>query len=221
MLAGLVSFGALCWMFIELADEITERETLSVDHVVLRALRTDAAGTDPIGPAWLERALVDISALGSGGVTTLVVIMTLGFLLLAGKPRMALLVVACALGAWSAMHLLKDLFDRGRPDIVLQMDEAPGLAFPSGHAMISAALYITLGVLLSRTLQKRRLQLYIVTLAAALALLIGFTRVYMGVHYPTDVIAGWTIGLAWALLCSLVARALQRRGVVEPVRERI
>lgn len=215
MILGLVILGALGWLFAEVTDEVLEPETPVVDELVLKALRANADGTDPIGPRWLERAVVNISALGSGPVVLVIVLISVGFLILGGRRRLALLIALCAGGTGVVMLALKELFDRGRPEIVQAMQAVPGQAFPSGHAMISAALYSTLGVLLARALGHRRLQLYTMAVAAALAFLIGATRVYMGVHYPTDVLAGWTVGLAWALLCGLVARALQLRGVVE------
>jgi undecaprenyl-diphosphatase len=92
-------------------------------------------------------------------------------------------------------------------------------SFPSGHAMLSAIVYLTLGVLLARFLYHRRLKVYVLTVAILLSLFIGLSRIYLGVHYPTDVLAGWSAGAAWALLCLLAARFLERRGAVEGKRE--
>lgn len=204
----------LAWMFIELADVVAEGETRAIDVAILQALRTDAG--DPVGPGWLERALVDLSALGSGAVAATVVIVTIGFLLLARRGHMAALVAVTSLGTFAVMTALKSLIGRERPSEVAAVYSETGLSFPSGHAMIGAALYLTLGVLLARSLEVRRLQLYVIGAAASIAVVVGLTRVYLGVHYPSDVLGGWTIGLAWALLCGVVARRLQRGGVVEP-----
>ncbi|MEJ1935526.1 phosphatase PAP2 family protein, partial [Nostoc sp. NIES-2111] len=111
---------------------------------------------------------------------------------------------------------LKIVFDRPRPDLVAHLVDVRTLSFPSGHAMMSAVTFLTIGVLLARTSPRRRLKVYIVAVAVALTLLVGFSRVFLGVHWPTDVLAGWSAGSAWAVLCWLVARTLQRRGQVEP-----
>ena len=84
------------------------------------------------------------------------------------------------------------------------------LSFPSGHAMTSAAVYLTLGALLMRVADRRATKIYCMTCAMFLAGLVGVTRVYLGVHYPTDVLAGWLVGLSWALFCWLVERAIER-----------
>ena len=216
LLGTLLAIAGLSWCFLELADVVDEGEAHGFDHALLLALRSDPGGTDPVGPPWLEGAVVNISALGSGAVATLVVLLVLGFLLLARKPRVAALVVACSAGGALAIQVLKTFYDRGRPDVVSVLSPAGGLSFPSGHATISAALYLTLGVLVAGSLEERRLRVYVVGAAAFLALLIGVSRVYLGVHYPTDVLAGWTLGLAWALVCGLVERTLQQRGALEP-----
>jgi undecaprenyl-diphosphatase len=211
----LVLFG-LGWLFLALAALAGRATATDFDVALLRLLRSDAAGIDPIGPRWLEAAFVNISALGSGAVATLIVLLVLGFLLLARKPRLAALVVACGVGSAVVTDWLKTFYERGRPNVVGVIQPAGGLSFPSGHAMVSVALYLTLGVLIAGSLEQRRLRVYVVAAAALLALLIGFSRVYLGVHYPTDVLAGWTVGLALALICGLIERTLQRRGTVEP-----
>jgi undecaprenyl-diphosphatase len=81
--------------------------------------------------------------------------------------------------------------------------------------MLSAVTYLTLGALLARVEANRRGKLYVVSVAILLTLLVGCSRLYLGVHYPTDVLAGWVVGSAWAILCWTVAAWLQRRGQVE------
>jgi undecaprenyl-diphosphatase len=81
--------------------------------------------------------------------------------------------------------------------------------------MMSAVVYLTLGSLLAAVIHERRAKLYVISAAVVLTLLIGVSRVYLGVHYPTDVLAGWSVGLAWALLCRMVVGWLQRHGAVE------
>ena len=110
---------------------------------------------------------------------------------------------------------LKMLIDRPRPSVVPHLSQTLTTSFPSGHSMMSAVVYLTLGALLSRLVAKRRLKLYFLAVAVLLTLLTGMSRVLMGVHYPTDVLAGWAAGCVWASLCWLAARQLQRRGKIE------
>jgi undecaprenyl-diphosphatase len=200
--------------FAALASEVLEAETDWIDHAILEALRS-ADGKDPVGPPWFERTMVNLSALGSVAVATLVVIVTCGFLLLVRRPRQAALVIFCALGTALAVELLKAFVGRERPSVVVAIDLAHGLSFPSGHTMIASALYPTIGLLLASSLKHYRLKAFVFATAALLALLIGFTRMYLGVHYPTDVAAGWLLGLAWALTCGLIASWLQLHRMVE------
>jgi undecaprenyl-diphosphatase len=111
--------------------------------------------------------------------------------------------------------LLKDVFDRPRPSVVPHLSYVATSSFPSGHSLMAAVVYLTLGSLLARLVQSARLKLYFLSVAVVLACLVGMSRVYLGVHYPTDVLAGWAAGLAWAVLCWLLARYLQQRGAVE------
>jgi undecaprenyl-diphosphatase len=211
LIAALVGIGILVLAFIAIADEVTELSTQSFDEAILLALR--AAPNDPLGPYEVEAAVMHISALGSGVVTTLIVLVVTGFFVLAGHWRYAGLVVASSVGCAVVMSLLKGLFERARPTVVTHLDPPGGLSFPSGHSTISAALYMTLAVLIARTLDQRRLRVYVVCMGVLMMVLVGVSRLYLGVHYPTDVLAGWTLGLTWALICGLVVRQLGKRGV--------
>jgi undecaprenyl-diphosphatase len=204
--------------FALLAGEVAEEQTESFDRAILRGLR-DADG-QPRGPYWLQTALLNLSALGSTAVTTLVVVLASAFLLLKRRARLALLVIGCGVGAAIAIVVLKDHVGRERPMIVVALESARGLSFPSGHSLIASAIYPTLGILLSTAFVDRRLKVFTIATAVVLALVIGFTRVYLGVHYPTDVIGGWMLGLAWAIVCGLVCRRLQREGLVEQAASR-
>ena len=214
LVVQLLAIGVLVMIFIKVGHEVSELSTDWFDHGILLALRD--APNDPIGPPAFEAAVMHLSGLGSGTVTGLVVLIAATFLALAGRWRMALMVIACAVGTLIIMELLKGLYDRPRPTIVTAIDPPGGLSFPSGHSMISAALYMTLGVLVAGTQKRRRLRTFAVATGALLAFLIGASRLYLGVHYPTDVIAGWTVGCAWALVCGLVARGLGDRLSANP-----
>jgi undecaprenyl-diphosphatase len=124
-------------------------------------------------------------------------------------------VLASAAGAIILSSVLKWTVDRARPKLVPHLSDVYTSSFPSGHSMMSAAIYITLGSLLARFVKERRAKVFVLSMAIVITILVGVSRVYMGVHYPTDVLAGWTAGTVWAIVCWLVARWLQERGTVE------
>jgi len=195
----------------KLASEVLEGDTQQFDKQILAALRDPANPSRPIGPAWLLSGALDITALGSATVLGLTVLAVAGFLLLQGMWRTALFVTVASLGGWFLNDALKQLFQRPRPDIVPHLREVMSLSFPSGHAMNSAAVYLTLGALTMRIAERRLTKFYCMAVAVLATVLVGASRVYLGVHYPTDVIAGWLIGCSWALLCWIVERSLERR----------
>ena len=138
-----------------------------------------------------------------------------GFLWLRRMYAAMWLVVIATSGGLVASLLMKNMFDRPRPSIVPHLARVYTHSFPSGHAMLSAVVFLTLGALLGRFVEEMRLKAYFLLLAVMLTVVVGLSRVYMGVHYPTDVLAGWAAGFAWASACWLVAKFLQRRGAVE------
>ena len=203
------------WGFIELADEVREGDTQRFDDWAVRAMRRADDPSRPIGPHWLPEVGRDLTALGGVAVLSLTTAFVAGYLLIVRKYHAMWLVLAATLGGLLISTLLKQLIDRARPDLVPHLSNVYTSSFPSGHSMLSAVVYLTLGALLTRLASERRVKLYFLAAALLLTFLVGVSRVYMGVHYPTDVLAGWTAGLVWALLCWLVARHLQRRGAVE------
>ena len=171
----------------------------------------------PLGdwPVWVERIFREITTLGGTTVVALITLAVIGFLLVDGKPGASLLVVFSVFGGSLLGPILKIGFERPRPDLVAHLVEVQSSSFPSGHALLSAVTYLTLGALLARIMGERRLKIYVLSVSVLLTLLIGCSRVYLGVHWPTDVLAGWLVGALWALLCWRIALALQRRGEVE------
>lgn len=203
------------WVFAMVAGEVMEGDTRALDETILLAMRNPVDRSDPVGPGWVEELGRDFTALGGMGVLTLLTLAVAGYLALLRKFGAALLVLAAVGGGVLLSTLLKLGFDRPRPDLVPHGSIVYTRSFPSGHSMLSAATYLTLGALLARIQPKRRLKAYLLVLAIMVTLLVGASRVYLGVHWPTDVLAGWTAGAAWALLVWLVARWLQGRGQVE------
>ncbi|MGD9966187.1 MAG: phosphatase PAP2 family protein [Hyphomonadaceae bacterium] len=195
--------------FFEIAEEVGEGEARWFDESVLYALRTGDP-SNPIGPHWLESWVVDLSALGGFAVLTLVTLLAIGYLLVLKRWGGALMLLAATLGGTAISEGLKVGFNRPRPDLVAHVVETTSMSFPSGHAMLSAVTYLTLGALIARTQSRRRLRGYIVAAAILLTLIIGASRIYLGVHWPTDVLAGWCLGAAWALACWVAATALTK-----------
>ena len=214
VLCAVGGIAAGIWIFAMIAGEVKEGETLSFDRQVLLAMRRPGDLSLKGSPAFQEAAR-DVTALGGGVVLTLVTVATAGFLALDGKRRMAMFLCASILTGSLAATILKDLFHRPRPDIVSHAVYASSASFPSGHSMLSAIAYLTLGALLARSHRRKALKVYFLLLAVLLTLMVGVSRVYLGVHWPTDVLAGWTAGAVWALLCWLAARRLQRRHSLE------
>lgn len=204
------------WAFVELADEVIEGETEAIDRWMLLSMREAGDLADPVGPVWFEEAVRDITALGSTAVLTLATVFVLGYLCISRKFHAALFVLAAAGGGTLLTIAMKAFFARPRPDFVPALTEVGTASFPSGHAQLSATIYLTLGVLLARLAPGVRRRLYIIGAAIVLTFIVGLSRIYLGVHYPSDVLGGWTAGIAWALACWLAARALQRRHLVEP-----
>jgi len=214
-LLAIGSVAAGVWLFAALADEVMEGGTRKFDSTLLLALRRPG-DLQPLGPPALLNAARDITALGGPSVLTLLTVAVSLFLALDGKKHMALFVCGSIGSGLLVSNLLKNSFDRPRPDIVPHEVYAASYSFPSGHSMLSALTYLTLGAILARAHERKLLKAYFLLTAVFLTVLIGVTRVYLGVHWPTDVLAGWTAGAVWALLCWLVARWLQSRQALEP-----
>jgi undecaprenyl-diphosphatase len=211
---ALLAVGGI-WLFIELADEMVEGDTRAFDEKLVTAMRNPKDPSDPVGPKWLEEFGRDVTALGGVGFLTLLTLAVAGFLILQHKRRSAMFIVAAIAGGVLISNLLKSGFDRPRPDLVPHGSYVYTASFPSGHAALSAVTYLTLGALLAQVQSRRRVKAYLIILALLITIAVGASRVYLGVHWPTDVLAGWTLGISWALICWLTAKWLQRRGTVE------
>ena len=203
------------WLFAELAGEMIEGDTRAFDEALITAMRNPHDLSDPVGPKWLEEFGRDVTALGGVGILTMLTLAVAGFLILQNKTRTAIFIVAAVAGGLLLSNLLKSSFDRPRPDLVPHGTVVYTSSFPSGHSAMSAVTYLTLGALLARVQRRRRVKAYLIVLALLITVAVGTSRVYLGVHWPTDVLAGWTLGVSWALACWLVARWLQRRGTVD------
>ena len=197
--------------FVELADDMTEADGRAFDETILEALRPNATGLDPWGPGWLETAALDLTALGGTAVLTLFAVIVVGFLILQRKRLSALLLALGLIGGVGLSEGLKALFGRERPPEMLRAVETMSASIPSGHSLLSAVFYLSIGVMLTRAFAQKRFKAYIIGVAVMLTLIVGLTRVYLAAHWATDVRAGWSVGAAWAMALWLVAYAVQRR----------
>jgi undecaprenyl-diphosphatase len=218
-LAGLAVAAGATYAFVELADMVREGESHALDEALLLLFRHPTEPSRLRGPSWVREVAVDLSSLGGPTVLTLISLSVVVFLLAVRKRGAALLLSLSVGGGVLLSALLKLGFNRPRPDLVPHEVQVYSAAFPSGHAMLSAVTYLTLGSLLARVQPGWRVKAYLIVVPLLLTLLVGVSRVYLGVHWPTDVLAGWCLGAAWALLCWSGALWLQRRGKVEADRQ--
>ncbi|OFX01260.1 MAG: hypothetical protein A3E78_17265 [Alphaproteobacteria bacterium RIFCSPHIGHO2_12_FULL_63_12] len=205
----LAAASAGLFVFMATAGLVMSGSTLDLDQRVLLALRAADDLRQPVGPDWLLPAAREVTALGGTPLLTLLTLSLVGFFAVKGQGRTILILLAAVIGETILSGLLKDLFDRPRPSIVPHLVKASSNSFPSGHATSAAAIYLTLAVLIARDINERIVRNYVFFVAVTLALLVGASRVYLGVHYPTDVIGGLGFGAAWAAIVLIAARKLQ------------
>ena len=201
---------------LHIAEEILEGDVFASDRAILLALRDPADLSRPIGPAWLRQAAIDVTALG--GFTLL---WTFGFagvvyLLMRKRRAEAGWIAASLIGSALINSGLKSVFHRARPDVVPHLAEVSTASFPSGHAMSAAAVYLTLGVMLAETDPRLMGRVFIMGFMTLLSVAIGCTRIYLGVHWPSDVVAGWCFGATWALIVFAANRWMRRASWVTP-----
>lgn len=207
--AAAVAFLIAAAVFLKLADEAPKGTYLELEGRIMQSMRQ---GGEPWGPAGTAAVVRDVTALGSAVVLIVMTLLILGFLCMSGRVRIAVLIAVATAGGQTLNLALKNAFARERPDMTLRLIEATSTSFPSGHAMAGSIFYLTMGALLARMSPRRREKAYFIAAALLITFLVGFSRVYLGVHYPTDVLAGWSAGTCWALLCWFVADWLGRRG---------
>jgi undecaprenyl-diphosphatase len=215
LLSSVTVIGGLLLTFGLIATAI-DGEPSAFDREVILAFRNPANPSDPIGPPWLQEAARDVTALGSTAVLGIVLVAVVGYLFLAGKRAAAWLVLVAVVGGVTLNTGLKIGFGRPRPELVAPAAQVFTYSFPSGHAALSAVAYLTLGALLAQTHASSRFRVFFMSSGVLLTFLVGLSRIYLGVHYPTDVLAGWCVGLAWAWGCWALMARLQRAGQVEP-----
>lgn len=210
-LSALLVIALGVWAFAGLADETAEPGGQAFDQAVLMAMRPNADPSDAWGPWWLQAAAGDLTSLGGISVLGLFATITFLFLLIQRKRLSALMMVLGLAGGVLLSEGLKGVFGRARPPSAFQAVETINASFPSGHALLSTVFYLSVGVMLARTLPRRRLKTFVLASAVTIAILVGLTRIYLGAHWASDVFAGWSVGAAWAMTLWLVAHIVERR----------
>ncbi|HLI64778.1 MAG TPA: phosphatase PAP2 family protein [Caulobacteraceae bacterium] len=208
LIAALLVAGGL-WALLSLGGEVSEGETDAFDRKIMLALRTAGHPHEAVGPAWLGEALRDVTALGGTTFAVLATALAATGLAFHGLRRRAVLLICVVAGAQACDELLKALYRRDRPDFALAGAYTYAQSFPSGHSTASAALWLTLAMIASSFEAQLGRKLF--WFAAALLVIagVGASRVYLGVHWPTDVLAGWMLGACCALLGWLAWRRLR------------
>lgn len=210
LFSGIVLVSGLILLFLRLADEVVEGETQAFDQSILLLFRDPTNVNQLVGPSWVHEAVRDVTSIGSFSILGLLVLGIVIYLLLTNRRGIAVFALASVLGGTALSTVLKMTYNRPRPDLTTMSQQFTS-SFPSGHAMLSAVTFLTLGAILSQLAPTRALRIYAIVSAIVLTVLVGVSRVYMGVHFPSDVLAGWCLGAAWALACSMLAYWLQKR----------
>jgi undecaprenyl-diphosphatase len=198
---AVVTLGAAAFALI--ARAMVEGQTQQFDTAILRWM-------GQIGAPWLDAAALEVTALGARVVVYMVVLVASAFLWQSRHHYSAALLWVSVFGAGLINTVLKVSFNRPRPDVFPWRTQHVGLAsFPSGHAMTSIVVYGTLAFLIARLAPTRWLRRLVWALAVLVVVLVGLSRLYLGVHYPSDVLAGFLIGAAWAIICALGIEAVR------------
>ena len=210
-LISILAMACLLFAFGTIAQNVIKGTSYAFDRRIILALRDPANPSAPIGPAWVQEAARDLTSLGSIIVLAIITLSVSGYLFLARKYAAAWLMIVAVFGGIVLNDLLKSALARPRPDILYHAARVFTSSFPSGHAELSAITYLTAAALLAESQNSFKIGLYFIAVSALLTILIGVSRVYLGVHYPTDVLGGWCIGAAWALACWVLMTWLRRK----------
>ncbi|HEX5380571.1 MAG TPA: phosphatase PAP2 family protein [Phenylobacterium sp.] len=198
------------WGFLNIGGDVLEGETSALDSRILLALRNPSNLADPIGPRTLEESLRDVTALGGFTFLTLLTVVATLALSFHGKRRQALIFAVTVIAAQVSTELLKQAYDRPRPALAPHGSYVYSQSFPSGHSAMAAATFLTLATVIASLEPRRATKVLAYVLAIVVMIMVGVSRVYLGVHWPSDVLAGWCLGAGWALLAWIALSRLTR-----------
>lgn len=208
---------ASVWAFVDIGGEVLEGETQAYDRAILLALRNPAHPADPLGSRSFEESMRDVTALGGFTFLTLLTVVATLALAFHRKRRQAALFAVTVILAQVSSEILKLVYERPRPELVPHGSYVYSNSFPSGHSTVAAATYLALATVIASLEPRRATKVLAYALAIGLVVMIGFSRVYLGVHWPSDVLAGWSLGAGWALLAWIgLNRFTRPRRAVEP-----
>lgn len=209
-----LAVGLFLLAFREIGEAVGAGDARAFDHAVYESVRPRESPEHSLAVAWANIAANDFSAMGSVSVLAFIVVMVCGLFLCLRRRGEAVLLLIASGGGLALTNLLKDLFHQDRPPLTPEQLAGLNGSFPSGHAMLSATVYLTLGALIGHFAERRLIRLYILGVAILLTAMIGLSRIYLGLHWTTDVLGGWCVGAAWALgwrAAALGWRRLRRR----------
>jgi len=202
--------GALC-CFGLIALAVHHDWLLPLDQSILLAFRTAGNPSVPAGPKGLVSFMRDVTSLGSFAVLSSTVLAVSGYLALNGHSNRALALLGYTIGGTLLGEGAKHLFSRVRPDAVPHLVDVVTLSFPSAHAMQSFVVWFTVAMMLAEEQSRSCVRIYVFAVAGLVSLAVGISRIYFGVHWPTDVLAGWCLGLAWVVGCWWLDRRVSHR----------
>jgi len=202
--------------FLIIAGIVMKGATDNIDLQILRSLRNPLHPWKPIGPDWLFESMRDITSLGGATIVFIITLIASGYFLIKKEYTLLILILVATIGGAFLDLGLKDFYGRVRPSIFPKLIEVKTYGFPSGHSMMSTIVYLSLASLMIRVQGHRLYKIYVISVALFLTFIIGISRIYLGAHYPTDVLAGWSLGLAWASLCWYVSWRYYRKKTKKP-----
>jgi undecaprenyl-diphosphatase len=191
---------ALVALAVAIVSLLADGGANGFDRGLMLALRNPADLGDPLGPAWFEDVMRDFTGLGGIAVVVGASLLFSGYLVLRKRFADIAILATSLVGAQLLSSFVKFVISRPRPDLVSHESQIYSASFPSGHSLMSTVAYVTLALLLVADVDDRRIRELLLIAAWIVSFAVGCSRIYLGVHWPSDVLAGWAVGALWMLL---------------------